>query len=68
MSGGRVQRHVRRCLIAADGPVPFSELMAWAFEGRQRPWRLSVYRALWRYGVNVRRGWWKLRQTDSDCC
>jgi hypothetical protein len=61
---GRIQRQVRRCLIAAEGPVQFAELVAWAYAGGRRPWRSPIYCALERYGVNVRRGWWVLRQTD----
>jgi hypothetical protein len=55
---GRVGRRVRYVLIAADGePVPFREFVDWTYDGR-RPWRWPIYRALHRYGTNVRRGWW----------
>src|SRR5262245_10619983 len=56
---GRIQRQVRRALIAAGGePVPFSELRDWCYVGR-RPWYWPIHRALKLYGVNVRRGWWQ---------
>jgi hypothetical protein len=55
---GRIQRQVRRRLVAADGPVQFSELVAWSYAGDRRPWRWPIYRALRRWGVNVGRGWW----------
>ena len=54
---GRVQRQVRRCLVAHNGPVPFAELLVWTYHDR-RPWRWRVYLALKRYGVNVGRGLW----------
>jgi hypothetical protein len=54
---GRVQRQVRRCLIAHNGPVPFSELLAWAYLNR-RPHRCRVYFALQRFGRNVGFGMW----------
>ena len=55
---GRVQRQVRRCLIAHNGPVPFSELLDWAYLNR-RPWRWQVHRAVKRYGTSPKRGWWQ---------
>jgi hypothetical protein len=39
---GRVQRLVRRRLIAAAGPVRFEELIDWSYAGR-RPWRWPIY-------------------------
>jgi len=57
---GRIQRQVRRALIAANGePVPFGELVEWAYAGGRRAWRLPVYRALARWGTNVGRGQWR---------
>jgi len=54
---GRVQRQVLRCLVAHVDPVPFSELLAWAYLNR-RPHRRRVYFALKRYGSSPKRGWW----------
>jgi hypothetical protein len=56
---GRISRQVRRCLVAADGPVPFSDLMEWSYVNRQ-PWRWPIYRALKRWGEPAgRRGYWQ---------
>jgi hypothetical protein len=58
---GRVQRHVRGLLIEHNGEaVPFSALALRCF-GVPNPRdgdRWSIYESLWRYAVNVRRGWW----------
>src|SRR5262245_58584383 len=48
---GRIQRQVRRRLVAAAGPVSFEELVNWAYAGDRRPWRWPIYRALKRWGV-----------------
>jgi hypothetical protein len=56
---GRVQKQIRRSLIAAAGsPVHFSDLMDRAYARSNRRWRWPIYRALKRYGVNVGRGLW----------
>jgi hypothetical protein len=54
---GRIQRQVRRCLIAAAGPVQFS-VLDWAYAGDRRQWRWPIYQILKRWGVNVGRGLW----------
>jgi len=51
-------RQVRRCLVAAAGPVTFGELIEWSYTRGRRPWRWPIYRALKRWGVNVGRGRW----------
>ena len=61
---GRVQRQVRRALIAGGGrPVPFGVLAHWCYPRvRELGWRRwSIYRALKRWGVNVGVGLWGLR-------
>jgi hypothetical protein len=56
---GRIQRQVRRALIASDGqPVTFAELTNWSYAGNRRPWRWPIYRALKRWGTNVGYGKW----------
>lgn len=57
---GRVQKAVRRSLIASDGkPVPTGEIMLWAFprlDGRygSGSWRYwSVHRAARKFAVRV---------------
>ena len=55
---GRVERQVRRCLIAGGDVVPFSDLIAWSYAGGRRPWRWTIYKALKRFGVNIGRGRW----------
>jgi hypothetical protein len=58
---GRVQRRVRRALVAGGGqPVPFSALISWSYLSRRAAhWqRWSIYRAPRRWGVNVGRGLW----------
>jgi hypothetical protein len=39
--------------------VPFKELRAWVYAGDRRPWYVPIYRAIGRYGVRVRHGWWR---------
>jgi hypothetical protein len=56
---GRVQKQIRRSLIAAAGePVRFSDFMDRAYARSSRRWRWPIYRALKKYGVNVGRGLW----------
>ena len=56
---GRACRQIRRCFIAANGePVSIGDLMAWCYTGNRRPWYWPIHRALPRYGVHVRHGWW----------
>jgi hypothetical protein len=56
---GRISRQVRRRLVAANGPLKFSEFVEWSYIGR-RAWRWPIYRALKRWGEPAgRRGYWQ---------
>jgi hypothetical protein len=53
---GRVQRAVRRALIAAERPVCTGEIMRWAFPrlDRYEPWRYwSVHRAASKFAIRL---------------
>jgi hypothetical protein len=59
---GRIQRQIRRALIAAGGmPVRTRELLRWCYpQAKQFEWRhrSSVHRAVHRFAVNLKRGLW----------
>jgi hypothetical protein len=64
---GRIQRQVRRCLIAAHGnPVYFDQLVEWSYFGRHVR-RAPIYRALKKYAVNVGYGKWAPNADLAEC-
>ena len=60
---GHHQRQIRRAFVDADGAaVPTSVLMTWCYPhgGKLERWRWNhVARAAHRFGVNIKRGWWR---------
>jgi hypothetical protein len=56
---GRIQRQIRRALIAANGkPLKTRDLINWAFPGAREFWHYkSIYRAAPRYAVKDGRIW-----------
>jgi hypothetical protein len=72
---GRHQRLIRRLFIIADGEaIPTSTMMGTCCRDRDKleRWRWNIVaRAAHRFGVNVRRGWWRandelLRQIKGE--
>ncbi len=61
---GRIQRAVRRALIASDGrPLKTRDLLRWAYPGTEHEfWHYkSIYRAAPRYAVKIDRVWMPVR-------